>query len=82
MQTPIRLFVAFTLVLRDAAMSSEAKANALDHFQELANSHGSPTFCRHLDDFMARFSEHADLQTELEPLALALKTLQAQEPAH
>ena len=82
MQTPIRLFVDFMLVLRDAAMSPEAKASALHHFQELANSHGSPAFCRHLDDFMARLSQHADLQTELEPLVSALKRLQAQERAH
>lgn len=63
-------------------MSPEAKASALNHFQELANSHGSPAFCRHLDDFMARFSQHADLQTELEPLVSALKRLQAQEQEH
>ena len=81
MQTPIRAFVAFAHVLRDAAISPEAKASALHHLQELANCHGSPAFCRHLDDFMARFSQHGGLQTELEPLVAALKRLQAQEPA-
>ena len=82
MQTPIRVFVAFTLVLRNAAMSAEAKANALHRLQELANRHGSPAFCRHLDDFMARLSQHRDLQTELEPLVSALKGLQTQAPVH
>jgi hypothetical protein len=82
MQTPIRVFVAFTRVVRDAAMSSEAMESALHHLQELANSHGSPAFCRNLDDFMARLSQHCDLQTELEPLVSALKRLQKHEPVH
>jgi len=82
MQTPIRVFVAFTRVVRDAAMSAEAKASALHHLQGVANSHGSPAFCRNLDDFMAQLSQHRDLQTELEPLVSALKRLQTQEAVH
>ena len=78
--TPIRAFVAVTLLLRDAPMSSATRASALSHLEDLANHHRSPGFCRRLDDFMARFSQHGDVRAKLEPLVSALKALQSQEP--
>ena len=80
MQTPIRVFVDFTLLLRDAPMSADAKASALIHLQDLADNHRSPSFCRRLDDFLMRFSEGDELRTRLEPLVSALKTLQSPWP--
>jgi hypothetical protein len=80
LQTPIRIFVDFTLLLRDAPMSPDTKASALNHLQDLANNYRSPEFFRQLDDFVSRLSQHRDLRPKLEPLVSALKTLQTQEP--
>jgi hypothetical protein len=80
MQTPIRVFVDFTLLLRDAPMSADAKASALIHLQDLADNHRSPSFCRRLDDFVMRFSVDDEFRTRLMPLVSALKTLQTPRP--
>jgi len=73
MQSPIRTFVALTLVLRDAPISAEARNSALDRLEALSLSHGSPEFSQRLEDFMAGLSQHGDLKAALAPIAAALQ---------